>query len=100
MVCRNLIPPVPCADSFQPCDSATGFADACTLNGAPLSVFHFDALHEYMSSDLPEAAWSAWIVGQVNTYFTVGCATTALICASREMVGSEWTTTAVRRRAS
>ena len=92
MVCRNLIPPVPCADSFQPCDSATGFADACTLNGAPLSVFHFDALHEYMSSDLPEAAWSAWIVGQVNTYFTVGCATTALICASREMVGSEWTT--------
>jgi len=97
MVCRNLIPPVPCADSFQPCDSATGFADACTLNGAPLSVFHFDALNEYIYSDLPEAAWSAWIVGQLNAYFTVGCATNALICASREAqmgtaAGSGWTT--------
>jgi len=97
MVCRNLIPPVPCADSFQPCDSATGFADACTLNGSPLSVFHFDALNEYIYSDLPEAAWSAWIVGQLNAYFTVGCATNALICASREAqigtaAGSGWTT--------
>jgi len=97
MVCRNLIPPVPCADSFQPCDSATGFADACTLNGAPLSVFHFDALNEFIYSDLPEAAWSAWIVGQLNAYFTVGCATNALICASREAqmgtaAGSGWTT--------
>lgn len=36
LVCRNLVPQIACSASLQPCDAATGSADACSLNGEPL----------------------------------------------------------------
>jgi len=88
MVCRHLIPPISCSSSFQPCSTSTGHADVCSLNGSPVSVFHFDALDQYIYSNVPDAAWSAWLVGQINTLFSIGCAKNALLCASPELCGS------------
>lgn len=88
IVCRNLIPAIPCASSFQPCNTSTGYADACTLNSAAISVFHFDALRQYLLGFLPDPAWSAWIVAQINTVFSVGCAKNALMCASPQLCGN------------
>ena len=88
LVCQNLIPSIACGSSFQPCDVTTGYADVCTLDGARLSVFHFDALDQYIHGTLPDPAWSAWLVAQINSLFSVGCATNALMCASPALCGS------------
>ena len=78
-VCRNLVPPVPCSLSLQPCNAATGYVDSCSLNGAPISMWHFDALRQYLLGFIPDPAWSAWLVAQVNIVFTVGCAMNSLM---------------------
>lgn len=78
-VCRNLVPPVPCSFSSQPCNVATGYVDSCVLDGAPISVWHFDALRQYISDSTRDPAWFAWIVAQVNIAFTVDCAKTSLV---------------------
>jgi hypothetical protein len=56
---------------------------------APRSVFHFDALRQFLLGFIPDPAWASWLVAQINTAFSMGCALNALMCASPELCGSE-----------
>ena len=87
LVCEHLVPKIACASSFQPCDEETGYADTCTEDGEPIDVFHFDALNKYLLGMLPDPAWSAWLVAQINTIFSVSCVQNALMCASEDLCG-------------
>lgn len=94
VVCANLVPCVSChadADmhsSLQGCNLQTGCLETCVKRGAPLSVFTFDALNTFVRGDLPDMAWTAWMVGQITTLDTIECAVESLECASRDVCGS------------
>lgn len=87
LVCESAIPCVPCEGSRQPCDVATGCAEPCEYLGRPLSVFTFNAFAQIFE-DVVDKAWFAWLVAQMNTLFSAGCARNTLLCASPELCGS------------
>jgi hypothetical protein len=85
ITCRNTIPCVSCVGSLQPCIQETQCVDTCSLRGQPISVFSFNALSAYLLGEIPDPAWAAWLVAQVNTAFTVVCAQESLLCASPDL---------------
>jgi hypothetical protein len=85
LVCRNFVPPVPCESSSQQCNVTSGNVDTCSLNGSPLSVFHFDAFLQFSISIFLDNAWLAWMVAQLNTVSSVSCAMRSLQCASPQL---------------
>lgn len=89
LVCLNLIPCVPCShpSSTGKCNTTTNCLTNCRLWQAPLSVFHFDSFREIIENPL-NAIWMSWLVAQVNTEYSVGCAKDALSCASPQLCGS------------
>ena len=88
LVCSSLVPCVGCSQaSLQPCNYDAGCLETCIKGGAPLSVFSFDALKTFLLGDFPDPAWAAWLVGQINSAYSVKCVIESLECSSRDVCG-------------